>query len=198
VTEPPFSETIAQGVREGDPDALTAVHRALIGPLTAYLHAQVLDRQLAEDLASETFLELVHSCRTITGGPFEIRGWLYRAAHHNLLDHRRYRARRPVDVVDTVPDGQDHGPSTDDLALAADGVARVRAALSGLSPDQAQVLTLRFLGGLSAPEVATILGKTEGAVRALQHRAVAAMARLLEDGGVSVHASPTPEPGRWA
>jgi RNA polymerase sigma-70 factor (ECF subfamily) len=196
VTEPPFSETIAQGVREGDPDALAAVYRALIGPLTGYLHAQVLDRQLAEDLASETFLELVHSCRTISGGPFEIRGWLYRAARHNLIDQRRYRARRPVDVVETVPDGQDHGPSTDDLA--ADGMAAVRAALSGLSPDQAQVLTLRFLGGLSAPEVATILGKTEGAVRALQHRGVAAMARLLEDPGVSVDISSTPERGTWA
>lgn len=189
----PFGDDVAKGVRAADPDALAAVYRALAQPLTAYLRAQVGDNQLAQDLVSETFADLVRGCRTIEGGPFQIRGWLYRAAHHNLLDHRRYRGRRPEDSVAEFPEQADVD-APDDLAIAGEDAEAVRALLHSLPPEQAQVLTLRFLAELSAPEVAAIMARTEGAVRALQHRATAAMARKLRNHAVPITASRAPEP----
>jgi RNA polymerase sigma-70 factor (ECF subfamily) len=194
VDDAPFSEAIAEGVRVGDPDALAAVYRALVDPLTAWLRSQVRDPHRAEDLAEETFLELVRSCRSLSGGPFAIRAWLYRAAQRNLIDSYRYRARRPEDLTDEAPEvAADAAGGPEERAVAGDEAARVRAALAQLSPDQAQVLALRFLANLSAPEVAEITGKTEGAVRALQHRGVATLARLIRAQAVPIDPPTTPD-----
>lgn len=183
----PFDESVAAGVRSGDPDALAHVYRVLSGPLTAWLRSQVRDPQLAEDLATEAFLKLVRGCRNVEGDPFQIRSWLYRVAQRNLIDHRRARSRRPdEDLTGHVPDGRDVVPDTADVVIRAEGTHRMLDALEQLSPEQAQVLTLRFVGELTAPEVAEVLGKTEGAVRALQHRAVSALAKHIRATSVPI------------
>lgn len=181
VDQEPFSEHVAEGVRAGDPDALGACWRALAAPLVTYLHAQVRDAGVAEDLAQETFLELVRSCRSIRGGPRELRSWVYRAALRNVLDWRRRWRRRPEDAHDELPE-RDHPERIDEAVAERDQAARVRAAVAALPPDQAEVITLRFLAQLSAPEAAAVLGKTEGAVRAAQHRAMANLGRRLAPG----------------
>lgn len=183
----PFDEEVAKGVREADPDALAAVYRALVRPLMSYLRAQLRDEHVAQDLVADTFAEFVRSCRTIEGGPFQMRGWLYRAAHRNMLDHHRHRRRHPEDAVARMPEQPVNGSGLDDGAALREQVAQMRDALASLPAEQAQVLTLRFLGELSAPEVAVIMGKTEGAVRALQHRATAAMARMLRTQAVPIN-----------
>ena len=190
----PFSEQVAESVRAGDPDALAEVYRVLVGPLTAYLRTQVRDQHIATDLAQETFIELVRSSRTLTGGPAQIRAWIYRAAQRNVIDYTRYRGRRPEDLVDVAPDVASAERGPDDRAIQSDEAEQLRAALSRLSPDQAQVLTLRFLAGLSAPEVAAVVGKAEGAVRALQHRGTASLARILR--AQAVLKEPRETPGR--
>lgn len=189
----PFDEELAKGVREADPDALAAVYRVLVRPLTSYLRSQVGDEHTAQDLVSDTFSEFVRSCRSIEGGPYQIRAWLYRAARHNALDHHRHRRRHAEDAVDRIPDQQANGPAVDDRAAVSEELAQMHEALDSLPHEQAQVLTLRFLGELSAPEVAAVMGKTEGAVRALQHRATAAMARKLRTEPVPVTTAPAPE-----
>lgn len=189
----PFDEEVAKGVREADPDALAAVYRALVRPLTSYLRGQVGDEHVAQDLVSDTFAEFVRSCRTIEGGPFQMRAWLYRAAHRNMLDHHRHRRRHPEDAVDRFPDRSTNGPDLDDRAALSEEVAQMRDALASLPSEQAQVLTLRFLAELSAPEVAAVMGKTEGAIRALQHRATAAMARTLRTQAVPINTSSASE-----
>jgi RNA polymerase sigma-70 factor (ECF subfamily) len=191
-TEQPFDDETAAGVRRGDPDALSEVYRILAGPLTAYLRSQVRDPQLAEDLATETFLKLVRGCRRLQGGPFQIRSWLYRVAQRNVIDHLRARSRRPDEELTDLP--PEDVTSEDDPAEAVedrDTLARIRLALTHLSPDQAEVLRLRLIAGLSAPEVACVVGKTEGAVRALQHRGVATLARHIRRGTVPLHAQVT-------
>lgn len=184
-SEQPFDDEVAAGVRRGDPDALSEVYRVLSGPLTAYLRSQVRDAQLAEDLATETFLKLVRGCRRLEGGPFQIRSWLYRVAQRNVIDHLRARSRRPDEELTDLPpeeltaEGDPAGTVED-----RDTLARIRTALEQLSPDQAEVLRLRLIAGLSAPEAAAVIGKTEGAVRALQHRGVATLARHIRRGTV--------------
>lgn len=191
-TEQPFNDEVAAGVRRGDPDALTEVYRVLSGPLTAYLRSQVRDAQLAEDLATETFLKLVRGCRRLEGGPFQIRSWLYRVAQRNVIDHLRARSRRPdEELTDLPPEELTAAGDPADAVEDRDTLDRIRAALEQLSPDQAEVLRLRLISGLSAPETAAVIGKTEGAVRALQHRGVATLARHIRRGTVPLLARET-------
>jgi RNA polymerase sigma-70 factor, ECF subfamily len=191
-TEQPFDDDVAAGVRRGDPDALSEVYRVLSGPLTAYLRSQVRDAQLAEDLATETFLKLVRGCRRLEGGPFQIRSWLYRVAQRNVIDHLRARSRRPDEELTDLP--PEELTAEGDPAVTVEGwdtLDRIRQALQQLSPDQAEVLRLRLIAGLSAPEAAIVIGKTEGAVRALQHRGVATLARHIRRGTVPLDAQQT-------
>ena len=184
-TEQPFDDGVAAGVRRGDPDALSEVYRVLSGPLTAYLRSQVRDAQLAEDLATETFLKLVRGCRRLEGGPFQIRSWLYRVAQRNVIDHLRARSRRPDEELTDLPPEELTAEGDPSVTVEGwDTLDRIRQALEQLSPDQAEVLRLRLIAGLSAPEAAIVIGKTEGAVRALQHRGVATLARHIRRGTV--------------
>lgn len=192
-TESPFSDDVAAGVRAGDPEALTAVYEVLVQPLTSYLRSQVRNSDTAFDLAQETFIELVRACRGLTGGPREIRAWLYRAAQRNVIDHFRYKGRRPEDLTAETPDTVEPARGPDEMVLAGEEADRIRAALARLSPEQAQVLALRFLAGLSAPEVAAVMDRTEGSVRALQHRGTAAMARILGSQTVLKAVPATPD-----
>jgi len=194
-TEQPFDDEVAAGVRRGDPDALSEVYRVLSGPLTAYLRSQVRDAQLAEDLATETFLKLVRGCRRLEGGPFQIRSWLYRVAQRNVIDHLRARSRRPDEELTDLP--PEELTAEGDPAVTVEGwdtLERIRQALEQLSPDQAEVLRLRLIAGLSAPEAAIVINKTEGAVRALQHRGVATLARHIRRGTVPLAAQQTTDP----
>jgi len=180
----PITEETADGVRRGDPDAVGECYRALVGPLTSWIRSQVRDAGLAEDIATETFLKLVRGSHSIEGGPFAIRSWLYRVAQRNILDHKRARDRRiDEELTDDTPERPATDVTPDHYVLQGERAAHMNAALSELSEDQRQVLTLRFVAELSAPEVAEILGKTEGAVRALQHRGAATLARILRRTG---------------
>lgn len=190
--ETPFSQAIAEGLRVGDTQALAHVYRVLVVPLTAYLRSQVRDPHVVSDLVQETFVELIRGCRTLTGDPAQIRSWMFRAAQRNAIDHSRYVQRRPEWLLDEVPDWPATGRGPDGVAADNDEAEQMRIALARLRPDQAQVLTLRFVAGLSAPEVAVVMGKSQGAVRALQHRGVAALAEILRDDLVSDVARATP------
>lgn len=177
----PFSDAVAGGVKAGDPEAIGAVYAALADRLLGYLVARVRDRAAAEDLLEATFIELLQKGHTIRGGPAAIKVWLFRAAHFNALDHHRKLRRRAEDLHGdpTVTDVVDPGRGPAEHAEAADVGRRVRAALEHLSDDQRQVLVLRYVGGLTAPEVAQVMSKSDGAVRSLQHRGERALGRVL-------------------
>lgn len=177
----PFPEEVADGVRAGDPDAVGAVYVALADRLLGYLMARVRDRGAAEDLLEATFLELLQKGHTIRGGAASIKVWLFRAAYFNALDHLRKVKRRMEDLTEDhdVLDVLDGDVGPEERAIEGDLRGRVRDAMSHLSPDQRQVLLLRYVAGLSAPEVAVVLDKSDGAIRSLQHRGERALAKLL-------------------
>lgn len=187
----PFPEELADGVRAGDPDAVGAVYVVMADRLLGYLMARVRDRATAEDLLEATFLELLQKGHTIRGGASSIKVWLFRAAYFNVLDHVRKTQRRQEDLTDdlAVFEIEDPEIGPEDLAVSSEVRALVAEAMQELSADQRQVLLLRYVGGLSAPEVAAVLGKTDGAIRSLQHRGERALARLLEEMGPDVAAS---------
>jgi RNA polymerase sigma-70 factor (ECF subfamily) len=138
----------------------------------------------AEDLASETWLGAARHLGSFSGSEEAFRGWLFTIAHRRLVQHWRDVKRRPPALGDSEAD-LDGQPSPDSADAALDAVFAQEAArkiAAALSPDQAEVVLLRVLGGLDVDQVAEILGKRPGAIRVLQHKAL----RRLSAGNFSI------------
>jgi RNA polymerase sigma-70 factor (ECF subfamily) len=168
--------------RRREPAAIARLYTAYAPALFRFFVAQLGNRHTAEDLTAEVFAAAIESLPGFRGPVEALGGWLFRIARHDLFDFRRRQSRARFDPIDDVLDeAASAAGASDPEELALDRVEgeRVLAALEELSPDQREVLLLRMAGGLTAPEVAETLGKTTGAVRALQHRGLASLARAL-------------------
>lgn len=170
-------QTLVERARRMDPEAWDEIFYSHHEAIHRYITLRLNDAATAEDLAADVFVEAVRSIGRYRYRGIAFRAWLYRIAHNLTADHRRRLARRPVmPMVDF------------DSALGAEGdfapgVAsrdEVRGALERLTDEQQQVVVLRFYEGLSVAEVAEATGRREGAVKALQHRALKRMKALLE------------------
>jgi RNA polymerase sigma-70 factor (ECF subfamily) len=187
---------VGRAVRR-DPQAWAELYERFAGSLLGFFVHQLHDRPAAEDLTSEVFIEALRAADRFRGDLAGLRSWLFRIARNNLVDYLRKQRRSPTSSLEAA---QEAGlaavaPGADpaDAAVAALEQARVLAAIEALSPDQREVILLRLSGGLTAPEIAPIVGKTPGAVKALQHRALAALTRALNPGG---GVPPQPEAGQ--
>jgi RNA polymerase sigma-70 factor, ECF subfamily len=193
------------GARGREPAAVTRVYAAYAPALFRFFLAAVGDRHTAEDLTSDVFKSAIEGLPGFRGPVGALGGWLFRIAHHDLSDFRRKQARSSgVTPLDEALDEAAVAAGADDpeqLAIQRIEGDRVLAALRQLSPEQREVLLLRMAAGLTAPEVAATLGKTTGAVKALQHRGLASLARVLEvtnDTSPSEPLARSSEPARLA
>ncbi len=140
-------------------------------------------RRAAEDLTGTVFAAAVEDLPGFRGEVDRLGGWLFRIARHDLYDYRRRVARADTERLDDVLDEAalaEDAPDLQDLVERLESSSRVMAALEQLSTDQREVLLLRLAAGLTVGEAAATLGKTTGAVKALQHRGLASLARKLE------------------
>jgi RNA polymerase sigma-70 factor (ECF subfamily) len=160
-----------------DPAALTELYDRYAPRMYAYIYRRVSDAALAEDLTGELFLRVLRAIQNEKAWRDSFIAWLYRIAHNLVVDHYRRRPPEPPLLLDEalVVGGADPA----DVAEEALDRARLWAAIRRLTPEQQQVLALRFGEGLKTGKAAQIMGKTTGAVEALQHRAVAALRRIL-------------------
>jgi RNA polymerase sigma-70 factor (ECF subfamily) len=175
-------EAVLAGAQRGDAAALEEIYTRLAPVVVGYLRLQ--GSREPEDLTSEAFVGVLRSIGTFRGDEAAFRSWLFTIAHRRLLDERRRAVRRPPpDPIEAVgePVAADH---VEDAADRAASDERVRRLCDALVPDQRAVLLLRLLGGLTVDEVAATLGKSSGAVKALQRRGFAAIARGSEGEGV--------------
>ena len=176
-------DDLVRGARGGNADAFAGLFEHFHGPVFRYLLARLGNRSEAEDMASEVFVEAARRVRDFDGGGAAFAGWLFTIARHDLLDRGRAQKRR---VVEPVPDP----PETASEPDLADGVLdrleadRVREAMEQLTPDQREIVLLKFAAGLSNEEAAAATGKPLGAVKSLQHRGLAALRRVLEAEGL--------------
>ena len=143
-----------------------------------------------EDLTSEVFLAAFTGIGRFVGGEAAFRSYVFTIAHHRLVDDLRRRARRDEVPWEEHEDGR-RVPSAEDDAMAAIGTDLVRSLLAGLSPDQRDVLALRVLADLTVEQVAQVLGKQPGAVKALQRRGLEALRRRTGAQGVPLEAAGT-------
>jgi RNA polymerase sigma-70 factor, ECF subfamily len=172
-----FSSTLL-AARSGEGWALGELFREIHPRLVRFLSA--FEQAEAEDLASETWLDLAEALQRFEGDEMSLRALAFTIARRRLIDLQRRRARRPS--VPAEPSFlEDRGPNGD---VEAEAVAELgtRAAIrqvASLPLDQAEVVLLRVLGGLSVDEVAKIMGKRPGTVRVIQHRALRRLAELV-------------------
>jgi len=170
-----FSSVLASA-KLGGQRAWTMLYNELAGPVLGYLRVQGADEP--EDLLGEVFLHIARKIGTFEGDAAGFRSWVFMVAHSRVIDERRRRGRRPLELV-TPEQLEPVAASVDVESAAITSVAtdRVNALLSNLTPDQRAVLHLRMVGGFTIDEIATILGKPPGAVKALQRRALGALKR---------------------
>nr|WP_184943393.1 RNA polymerase sigma factor [Kitasatospora kifunensis] len=172
----------AQG---GDEEAFRLVFRTVQPLLLRYLRVLVGgDGSLAsdaEDIASETWLQITRDLHTFHGDGDGFRGWAATIARHRALDHLRARRRRPTaelpeEYLSELPARED----TEGSALATVGTQQALAMIAGLPKDQAEAVLLRVVLQLDAESAARVLGKRAGSVRMAAHRGLRRLAKLLE------------------
>ena len=158
----------------GDRAALEELYLIHFDRIYSYLHMSVGTRHDAEDLTTQTFVKMLESIGRFRWQSVPFSAWLFRIAHNLAMDH--FRARRRWQPEEDVPEvaGAEES-SAEEQALAAIGDASLLDLISRLSPEQRQVLTLKFVFRFSNGEAAAILEKTEGAVKSLKHRALSSL-----------------------
>jgi RNA polymerase sigma-70 factor (ECF subfamily) len=168
---------LIQRAKDGDPAAFAEIYEQHQPAIYRYICYRVGADATAEDLCSEVFARMVEH---IDG--FEYQGrplvaWLYTIARNLISDHHRRRGRAATVSLDETLEGD--APDPEGAASLALSQERLAGALERLTEDQRQVIVLRFLEGLDNVTVAQIMGKSYGAVKALQHRGLASLRRVL-------------------
>ncbi len=169
--------TLMERARDMDGDAWDALYNEHHGAIYRYAQLRVGDPGIAEDLASEVFLQAVRGIGRYRYRGISFRTRLYRIAHNVTADHHRRMASRGRVEVPTNVDDLD--PSLPDFAPAVDQRGELETAIRQLTEDQQQVVILRFVESLSIAETTAATNRSEGAVKALQHRGVARIHQLM-------------------
>jgi RNA polymerase sigma-70 factor (ECF subfamily) len=173
---------LVDAAQRGDRRALEELYLLHFDRIYSYLHVTVGNRHDAEDLTTQTFLKMLESIGKFRWGSAPFSAWLFRIAHNLAMDH--FRASRRWQPEEEVPEPEpDESTSAEAGALQAIGQKSMLELIDDLSAEQQQVLTLKFVFGFANGEAATILGKSEGAVKSLQHRALATLHKKLEKQG---------------
>jgi RNA polymerase sigma-70 factor, ECF subfamily len=165
---------LVERAQRGEREALEELYLLHFDRIYSYLHLSLGNRHDAEDLTTQTFLKMLEAIGHFRWQSAPFSAWLFRIAHNLAMDH--FRARRRVRAEEDVPEpyGAEES-SAEDQALDSLGDAGMLELIERLSAEQRQVLTLKFLFGFGNAEVAEILDKSEGAVKSLQHRALASL-----------------------
>ena len=178
-----FDERLA-AAQAGDERAVAELYRDMQPRLSGYLRA---GNRAAEDIEGEVWLAIAKGLARFTGGEDAFRAWIFSIAQRRLADFRRTAARRAT--VPVAPETLDR-PSTDggpeSLVLESFSSDEASAFVTAtLSPDQAEVILLRVIGGLDVDQVAELLGKRPGTIRVLQHRGLRRLQAELAKGRVT-------------
>lgn len=172
--------TLLTQAKSFDQTALTAIYDNYHPPIYRYVFRQVSEVEVARDLTAAVFQRFLQAIQNGNGPDHQLKAWLYRTAHNIVIDHyRRQQYRQHLPLPENLLIADDNPEQMADHALSAE---KVRAALQRLTPEQELVISLKFFEGLTNAEVAEILDKPIGAVKSLQHRALAALQRQLKPG----------------
>jgi RNA polymerase sigma-70 factor (ECF subfamily) len=165
--------------QQGDGEAFGQLYDRYVDTVFRFIYFRVNDRGLAEDFTSETFLRALRRIGTISYQGRDIGAWFITIARNIVLDHlKSARHRLETTTADTI-EGKEHAQSTEAAVLDTLQSERLMQAVGQLGDEQRECVMLRFVHGMSVSETAAIMGKNDGAIKALQHRAVRKLADLV-------------------
>jgi len=174
-----LANTVARA-QEGDQVAFDAIYDRFADALFRYLYMRCTDAMLAEELTSDLWVRVVERLPAFRfpGGDPEaaFAGWLYRIARNLVIDNYRRKRNTNVPLTETLS-ARDAPP--DERVIAGDDRRALHAAIGKLTAEQREVLLLRFIEERSNAEIARLTGRSENAVKVMQHRALDTLARML-------------------
>jgi RNA polymerase sigma-70 factor, ECF subfamily len=174
-----FSEPeILQRARSFEHQALAQIYDAFSPGLYRYALRRLGDESLAEDCVAETFSRFLQALQARRGPKNYLQAYLYRVAHNWIVDHYRHDPLPPTELSN---EHLDEKAGLEEITSRHLRQERLQVALMQLTPDQQQVVGLKYLEGWENKEIARALKKPVGAVKSLQHRALATMQRLLKN-----------------
>ncbi|MDQ3761662.1 MAG: sigma-70 family RNA polymerase sigma factor [Actinomycetota bacterium] len=173
---------LVAAAQQGDQHAFGQLYDRYVDVVFRFILFRVGDRPLAEDLTSETFLRALRRISSVSYQGRDVGAWFVTIARNLVLDHvksSRYRLEMTTaDILDSST--SDRGPEHEVVEEAT--ATELMRCVAQLGRDQQECIMLRFMQGLSVSETAAVMGRNEGAVKALQHRAVRRLAQLLPEG----------------
>ena len=174
---PPLPEEahLVQKAKSGDSEAFAQLYDAYVERVYRYIHFRVSDDLLTEDLVSQVFLKAWESIQGFRGEPAAFPVWIFRLAHNLVIDYHRTH-RQTSELHEFI---EEANPLPEDVVGARLDSEMLKTAIAKLTPEQQQVVILRFIQGMPHAEVAAIMRKNEVAVRGIQYRAVVALQRIL-------------------
>ena len=176
MTEPELKQTLKQA-QNGDAEAFARIYDQFGNKLYRFIYFRVGHKEMAEDLLSDTFVKAWQKINQINS-PESLSGWLYQIARNNIIDY--YRLRKETISLEEVAETLVDLINPIDTINADFQQRKVLEAMKQLTLEQAEVIKYRFFEDLSNEEIALITGKTEGAIRVLQHRAIVQLKELLK------------------
>jgi RNA polymerase sigma-70 factor, ECF subfamily len=177
-----YEQKLVSLAQKGHTQAFDELYRQHVDRIYRYIYYRVDSAVTAEDLTADVFLRAFESLPAYEDRSVPLVSWLYRIAHARIIDHYRRVRRRGVDENIEAMDLR--AEDDIDLSLMTDHKAgAVQAALQRLTPEQQQVIVMRFIEGQNLEKTAEALNKSVGAVKALQHRALQGLSKALKDEG---------------
>jgi RNA polymerase sigma-70 factor, ECF subfamily len=169
--------------KDGDGEAFARLYDRYVDQVYGFVYRRVRSPELAEDLTSDVFLRALRSLDRFTWQGVDIGAWLMTIARNRVTDHFKSARARLEQPTDEIRDGGDTTRPEDPerLALDRDVAQALALAMSELAEDHREVLELRFVQGLSVAESAAAMDRTDGAIKALQYRALKALARIVKE-----------------
>lgn len=176
-------QALVLAAQRGDEQAVGELYDAYVDRIYRYIYCRVSTPEIAQDLTSEVFLRMVEGLPGYQYRELPLIAWLYRIAHARIIDHYR-RSRHTANDEDIEALNLGTESDFDSALMTKYHQQQVRAALGLLTDEQQQVIILRFVEGHSLQKTAELLGKTIGAIKVMQHRALQSLNRVLTEQGV--------------
>jgi RNA polymerase sigma-70 factor, ECF subfamily len=171
-------DDLIRRARDLDPGALAEIYERYFDGIYRYAYTRIGHRADAEDLTEQVFLKMVDAVPgfRLRGVPFS--SWLYRIAHNLVIDRYRRSGHATLELADDL---RDHAPHADPEGQfqSAEERRRLLDAMRQLTPEQQQVIAMRFIDNLEVQQVADLMGRRPGAIHAMQHRALNSLSRIL-------------------
>ena len=176
---------LVQRAQDGDTEAFGELYDRYVDLVYRYVYYRVGSAQVAEDLTSETFLRALRRLSSFTWQGRDVGAWFVTIARNLIADHyksSRYRLEMTSDDVTAVSEANQTQEGPENAVLEAMQNKVLLEAVKQLNAEQQECIVLRFLQGLSVSETAQAMGKNDGAIKALQYRAIRTLGRLLPEG----------------